>query len=154
MRETEFKLFGNDSSERVKVFFDDTDDYKRARFNVLGFFIRNPPRHFGNPISFFNACITHTQYTWARYKLKDIQVVAFENTTAFKIRLGTPQYRSGWTFMLRCIFSDAIGMIGEDILPDICDVTSNGVREMFRKMGKHPESKASIYKIQSQIQQQ
>ena len=124
-----------------------------TRLSVLGFFVRNPPRQFGNAISFFNTSITHTQYTWAHYNVKDIQLVTFEATTAFRIRLEGQQYFSGWTVILKHMFSHAASLIGEDLFPDLCETTSERVKKMFKNMEKIPQSKASIYAIQTQIQQ-
>lgn len=130
----------------------DTDEMKERRLysrpSIVGFRVKNPPKHLGNAGSFFNTTIAHTYHIWRSYKIKDIHLITFENTTAFRMRTSDQQYLTGWMKIVKDIFTEANRITGEDLVLEISDEKSEKIKKVFKEMEKDPKKKDLVLTIQ------
>lgn len=115
---------------------------------LYGFFVQNPPKEMGtDPISFFNASITHSQNKLIQHRVKEIHFIEFEKTTAVRIRINDQQYTAGWSKLARDIFAEASRILGGEAVLELNDEISDKIKKMFKEKERSDTSSIHQFKV-------
>lgn len=72
----------------------------------------------------------------AAHKVKEIQFIVLETTTAVMIRSSDQKYLNGWKRLAKDIFSEASRMLGEDAVLELSDESSESIKKIFKDQRK------------------
>jgi hypothetical protein len=106
------------------------------RPNQFALLTKNPPREVSEPIAFVNSTLTQTEHLMAAHKVKEIQFIVLETTTAVMIRSSDQKYLNGWKRLAKDIFSEASRMLGEDAVLELSDESSESIKKIFKDQRK------------------
>jgi hypothetical protein len=109
------------------------DKRSYPRPNQFGLLIKNPPKEVADPIFFLNSAITQTEHLMSRHKIKEVSFIVLEATTAVMIRTSDQKYLNGWKRLARDVFSDASKTLGEDVIVEMSDESSEKIKKIFRE---------------------
>jgi hypothetical protein len=127
-----------------------TKNEKRAytRPRIMGFYIKNPPKSVGDPVAFINSSIMRTQHIQSQHRVKEINFIVFETTTAVRMRIEEQQYMSGWTKIIKDIFAESIRISGDEAALELNYEVSEVVKQIFRNTERDSRNKALVHAFQ------